>query len=104
MGTFNEIEDLFTPDAFDNESRIDELVDTKRRLIDDQKSFKYTISTNLDANKYNKYIEEAELDLSIFDPTDLQKAVYEAILKELGDDSYHDYTRAYRYGNHEDIY
>lgn len=72
------IEDLFIPGAFDDESRIDILVDTKKRLVDDQKSFKCTISTNLDSNKY---IEEAEL--SIFEPTDLQKLVYEAALNEI---------------------
>lgn len=80
MGTFNEIEDLFVPNAFDDEFRVDILVDTKKRLLDDQKSFKCTISTNLDSNKYT---EEAELDLSIFEPTDLQKLVYEAALNEI---------------------
>lgn len=92
------IEDLFIPGAFDDESRIDILIDTKKRLIDDQKSFKCTVSTNLDSNKY---IEEAELDLSIFEPTALQKTIYEAALKE---DSYCDYARAYRYDNYENIY
>lgn len=92
------IEDLFISGAFDEDSRVDILVDTKRRLIDDQKSFKYTLSTNLDSDKY---IEEAELDLSIFEPTNLQKAVYEAALKE---DPYHGYTRAYRYDNYENVY
>lgn len=74
MDAFNEIEDSFIPNAFDEESRIDILVDTKRSLIDEQKSFKHTVSTNLDSNKFT---EEAELDLSIFEPTDLQKAIYE---------------------------
>lgn len=74
------IEDLFIHNAFDNESRIDILIDTKKRLIDNQKSFKCTVSTNLDSNKY---IEEAELDLSIFEPADLQRAIYEAAFKEI---------------------
>lgn len=74
------IEDLFICNTCDDESRIDILIDTKKRSIDDQKSFKYTVSTNLDSNKY---IEKAELDLSIFEPTDLQRAVYEAALKEI---------------------
>ncbi len=97
------IEDLFIPNAFDGESRIDILVDTKKRLIDDQKSFKHTVSTNLDSNKY---IEEAELDLSIFEPTDLQKVIHECILYEwdLKEVPYHDHIRAYRYYDHEDIY
>lgn len=92
------IEDLFIPDAFGEESRIDILVDTKKRLIDDQKSFKYTVSTNLDSNEY---IDEVELDLSIFEPTDLQRAIYAEALKE---DPYYDYARAYRYDNYENIY
>lgn len=103
MDAFNEIEDLFIPGAFDEESRIDILVDTKKRLLDDQKSFKCTVSTNLDSNKY---MEEAELDLSIFELTDLQKLVYEAALKELEEKGglYHDRTRTYRYDNYENIY
>ena len=99
MNTFNEIEDLFVSDAFDNGPRIDELVDAKRKLIDDQKHFKYTVSTNLNTNKYIEEVMEYYIG-----PTDLQKAVYEAILKELEDDSYHDHTGAYRYDNHENIY
>lgn len=97
------VEDLFIPNAFDDESRIDILVDTKKKLLDDQKSFKCTVSTNLDSNKY---IEEAYLDLSIFEPTNLQRVVYEAALKGLKEEEipYYDYIRAYRYDNDENIY
>lgn len=92
MDAFNEIEDLFIPDAFNDESRIDILVDTKKRLLDDQKTFKCMVSTNLDTNKY---IEEAELDSTIFEPFELQGVIYEAALKEINNkesDEYYLFT------------